>query len=75
MENKIKQLLNKEGSKHEFEHFFEKTYKIRAAAVIQGLFRLIHDNPSLDLTWTQFGKHGWLENLKNPYLQNIQLLI
>ena len=68
MENKIKQLLNKEGSKHEFERFFEKAYKIKTAAAISGLSRLIHDNPFLDLTWTQFCKHGWLENPKNPYL-------
>lgn len=50
MENKIKQLLNKEGSKYEFERFFEKAYKIRAAAAISRLSRLIHNNPSLDLT-------------------------
>ena len=48
---------------------------MRAAAAIPGLSRLIHDNPSLDLTWTQFYKHGWLENPENPYLQNIQRLI
>ena len=75
MENKVKQLLNKEGSRHEFERFFEKAYKIRAAAAIPGLSRLIHDDPSLDLTWTQFCRNGWLEKPDNPYLQNIQRLI
>lgn len=50
IKNKIKQLLNKEGLKHEFEHFFEKMYKIKAVATILGLFMLIHNNSSLDLT-------------------------
>ena len=50
IENKVKQLLNKKGSRHEFERFFEKAYKIRAAAAILELSRLIHDDPSLDLT-------------------------
>lgn len=50
MENKIKQLLNRKGLKHEFECFFEKTYKIWATATILGLYRLIYNNPSLDLT-------------------------
>lgn len=68
MESKIKQMLDKEGSKLEFERFFEKAYKIRAAVAIPGLSRLIHDNPSLDLTWTQFYKKGWLENPDNLYM-------
>ena len=50
MENKIKQLLNQEESKHKFKRFFEKIYRIRGAATIPRLFRLIHNNPSLDLT-------------------------
>ena len=50
MKNIVKQLLNKERSRHEFERFFEKTYKIKAAAAIPGLSRLIHDDPCLDLT-------------------------
>ena len=71
MENKIKQLLiiNK------FEHFFKKAYKIRTAAIIPRLLRLIYNNPSLDLTWTQFCRNGWLKNTKNFYLLNLQLLI
>ena len=75
MENKVKQLLNKEGLRHEFECFFGKAYKIRAAATIPELSRLIHDDPSLDLTWTQFCRNGWLEKSDNSYLQNIQRLI
>lgn len=71
IENKIRQRLNKERLKHEFKGFFEKAYKIKTAATIPRLSRLIHDNPFLDLTWTQFYKHGWLKNPKNPYLQNI----
>ena len=58
IENKIKQLLNEDGSRHEFERFFEKTYKIRAAAAIPRLSRLIHDDPSLDLTWMQYCRNG-----------------
>ncbi len=71
MESKLKQLL----AINKFERFFEKTYKIKATAAIPGLSRLIHDNPSLDLTWTQFCRNGWLENTKNPYLLNLQLLM
>ena len=57
MENKIKQLLaglliNK------FKRFFKKAYKIRAAAAIPGLSRLIHNDPSIDLIWTQFCRNG-----------------
>ncbi len=46
IENKITQLLviNK------FECFFEKAYKIRAAALIPGLSRFIYNNPLLDST-------------------------
>ena len=46
IENKIKQLLviNK------FEYFFEKMYKIKIAAAILKLLRLIYDNLLLDLT-------------------------
>lgn len=63
------------GSKHKFERFFEKAYRIRAAAAIPGLSRLMNDDdPSLDLTWTQFCRNGWLENPENPYLQNLRLL-
>ncbi len=71
MESKLKQLLviNK------FKRFFEKAYKIRATAAIPGLSRLIHDDPSLDLTWTHFCRNGWLENMENPYLLNFQLLM
>ncbi len=71
MENKIEQLLviNK------FERFFEKAYKIRAAAAILGLSRLIYDDPSLDLTWIQFCRNNWFENTENPHLQNLQLLM
>ena len=58
MENKVKQLLNKEGSRHEFERFFEKAYKIRIVVVIPGLSRLIHNNLSLNLTWTQFCRNS-----------------
>ncbi len=59
IENIIKQLL----TVNKFECFFEKVYKIRVAAVISRLLRLIYDDPLLDLTWTQFcrerliGKH------------------
>lgn len=60
IENKIKQPLNKKGSNHEFECFFEKAYKIKTAAAIPGLSKLIHDDLSLDLTWTQFVRTaGW----------------
>ena len=52
MKFKIKQLLNKARLKHEFERFFNKAYKIRAAATIPRLSRLIKENSSLDLTWT-----------------------
>ncbi len=45
MENKIKQLL----AVNKFEHFFEKTYKIKVAAAIPELLRFIHNNLSLDL--------------------------
>lgn len=48
--NKIKQLLKKKESKHKFECFFKKAYKINAAAAIPELSRLINDNLSLDLT-------------------------
>ncbi len=71
MESKLKQLL----AINKFECFFKKAYKIRAATAIPGLSRLIHDDPSLDLTWTQFCKNGWLENTENPYLLNLQLLM
>ena len=50
IENKVKQLLNKEGLRHEFERFFEKAYKIRTAAAIPALSRLIYNDPFLDLT-------------------------
>lgn len=50
IKNKIKQLLNKKGSKHEFKRFFKKTFIIKIAAAIPRLFRLIHNNLSLDLT-------------------------
>lgn len=75
MEYKIKQLLNKAGLKHEFERFFEKAYKIRAAAAIPGLSRLIKDDPSLDLAWTKFCRNGWLENIENSYMQNLRRLM
>ncbi len=71
IESKLKQLL----AINKFECFFKKAYKIRAAAAIPGLSRLIHDDPSLDLTWTQFCRNGWLENTENPYLLNLQLLM
>lgn len=48
MENKIKQLQVE--SKDKFKHFFEKSYKIKAAAVIPGKSKLIYNNPSLDFT-------------------------
>lgn len=50
IENKIKQLLNKEKQRHEFKHFFKKVYKIRIVVIISGLSRLIYDDLSLDLT-------------------------
>lgn len=50
MKNKIKHLLNKNELKHEFKRFFEKEYKIKAAAAILGLSKLIYNDPSLDLT-------------------------
>ncbi len=71
MERKLKQLL----AINKFERFFEKAYKIRAAVAIPGLSRLIHDDPSLNLTWTQFCRNGWLKNTENPYLLNLQLLM
>ncbi len=67
IESKLKQLL----AINKFERFFEKAYKIRAVAAIPGLSRLIHNDPSLDLTWTQFCRNGWLENTENPYLLNL----
>ncbi len=71
IESKFKQRL----AINKFKRFFEKAYKIRAATAIPGLSRLIDDDPSLDLTWTQFCRNGWLENMKNPYLLNLQLLM
>ncbi len=40
IESKLKQLL----AINKFEYFFEKVYKIRAAVVIPGLLKLIHDD-------------------------------
>ncbi len=71
IESKLKQLL----AINKFERFFEKAYKIRVAVAIPRLSRLIHDDPSLDLTWIQFYRNGWLENTENPYLLNLQLLM
>lgn len=68
IKNNIKQLPNKEGSKYKFERFFEKTYKIMAAIAIPRLFKLIHNDLFLDLTWMEFCKHSWLENPKNSFL-------
>ncbi len=65
IENKIKQLLVESINK--FEYFFEKANKIKIAATISRLSRLIYNNLSLDLIWTQFYRNGWLENMENFY--------
>lgn len=43
-------MLNKESRKYEFKYFFEKINKIKAAAAISRLSRLVNDNTSQDLT-------------------------
>lgn len=70
----MKQLLNKakpvsqnQRAKPKLERSSKRRmYKIRAAAGIPALSELIDQDPSLDLTWTQFCKHGWLNNNDNP---------
>lgn len=71
LKNIIKQLLNKNRLRYEFELFFDTAYKIRVTVAILGLFRLILNNLSLDFTWMQWCKNSWLENSDNLYLQNI----
>lgn len=73
IENKMKELLIR--SKQKLKRFFEKTYRIREAAPILGLSRLINNHPSLDLTWISFCKNSWFENSEKFYLLNLWLLI
>lgn len=73
MENTIKQFL--EGLKYKLKCFFYKIYKIRAPVIILRLFRLIHDNSSLDLIQTQFCINSWFKIQENLCLQNLRLLI